>query len=409
MYINGIISINGSSNIPKKNLHDVIVENNSTPNLCILHVSNICNLNCRYCYAHDDETDKEIMQLDTMKKAMDRFFELKKNYLKIEFHGGEPLLQYKNIRKGCKYASFLAEKMHKKVEFSMQSNMTFLNEECLKFLNKYKVQLRISLDGTKEINDFYRKDVTGKGTYDRVTENLKILNENNIYPEVVSVVTKRNIENLIEITKTFANLNLTRLRFIPFWAQGMGNEMDDQEVSQEQMVKKYLELLEWILKYNQNIEDKSKRIKLYTLDKEIEALTSFKRSYMCLRCPCGAGMNMVDVSVNGEIYPCEEMNEQEEMYIGDIYSGSIEEQYSNSNVVKMLMDRNPENIKACSNCPWKRHCQSGCANKNFQKFGKINTVSDKCEYYKAYFEELVWFIYKKGNLIKEFLYNNDSI
>lgn len=319
------------------------------------------------------------------------------------------MLQYKNIRKGCKYASFLAEKMHKKVEFSMQSNMTFLNEECLKFLNKYKVQLRISLDGTKEINDFYRKDVTGKGTYDRVTENLKILNENNIYPEVVSVVTKRNIENLIEITKTFANLNLTRLRFIPFWAQGMGNEMDDQEVSQEQMVKKYLELLEWILKYNQNIEDKSKRIKLYTLDKEIEALTSFKRSYMCLRCPCGAGMNMVDVSVNGEIYPCEEMNEQEEMYIGDIYSGSIEEQYSNSNVVKMLMDRNPENIKACSNCPWKRHCQSGCANKNFQKFGKINTVSDKCEYYKAYFEELVWFIYKKGNLIKEFLYNNDSI
>ena len=77
-------------------------------------------MNCRYCYAHDDETDKEIMQLDTMKKAMDRFFELKKNYLKIEFHGGEPLLQYKNIRKGCKYASFLAEKMHKKVEFSMQ-------------------------------------------------------------------------------------------------------------------------------------------------------------------------------------------------------------------------------------------------------------------------------------------------
>lgn len=409
LYKNGIISVNGIANAPKNNLHNVIVENNKTPNLCILHVSNVCNLNCLYCYAHDNGTSKEVMKLDIMKKAIDRFFELKKDYIKIEFHGGEPLLQYKTIQEGCKYAKLISKETNKKVEFSMQSNLTFLNEECLEFLKEYNVQLRISLDGPKQINDFYRKDLAGKGTYDRVKENLKILNRNGIYPEVVSVVTNKNVDKLIEMTEVFLSLNLFRLRFVPFWAQGMGNKMEDQEVSQDYMVKKYFELLEWILNYNKSIKDKTRRIKLYTLNKEIEALTSFKRSYMCLRCPCGAGMNMVDVSVNGDIYPCEEMNEQEEMYVGNIYSGSIEEQYLKSNVVKMLINRDPENIKECSECQWKRHCQSGCANKNFQKFGRVDTISDKCEYYKVYFEELIWFLYKQKNLIKEFMYDNDSI
>lgn len=409
LYENGIISINGIANVPQKKLHDVIVENNRTPNLCILHVSNVCNLNCLYCYAHDNETTKDVMELDIMKKSIDRFFELKKDYIKIEFHGGEPLLQYKTIKECCKYAKLISKETNKKVEFSMQSNLTFLNEECLEFLKEYGVQLRISLDGPKQINDFYRKDLSGKGTYDRVKENLDILNRNGIYPEVVSVVTNKNIDKLIEMTKLFISLNLFRLRFIPFWAQGMGNKMKNQEVSQDYMVKKYFELLEWILNYNKTTKDKTKSIKLYTLNKEIEALTSFKRSYMCLRCPCGAGMNMVDVSINGDIYPCEEMNEQKEMYVGNIYLGSIEEQYFKSDVVKMLVDRNPDNVKECAECPWKRHCQSGCANKNFQKFGSVNTISDRCEYYKVYFEELIWFLYKHKKFISSIIYDSGSM
>lgn len=363
LYENGIISINGIANVPQKKLHDVIVENNRTPNLCILHVSNVCNLNCLYCYAHDNETTKDVMELDIMKKSIDRFFELKKDYIKIEFHGGEPLLQYKTIKEGCKYAKLISKETNKKVEFSMQSNLTFLNEECLEFLKEYGVQLRISLDGPRQINDFYRKDLSGKGTYDRVKENLDILNRNGIYPEVVSVVTNKNIDKLIEM----------------------------------------------ILNYNKTTKDKTKSIKLYTLNKEIEALTSFKRSYMCLRCPCGAGMNMVDVSINGDIYPCEEMNEQKEMYVGNIYLGSIEEQYFKSDVVKMLVDRNPDNVKECAECPWKRHCQSGCANKNFQKFGSVNTISDRCEYYKVYFEELIWFLYKHKKFISSIIYDSGSM
>lgn len=198
---------------------------------------------------------------------------------------------------------------------------------------------------------------------------------------MVAVITKKNINKLIEMTKLFG-VAFDSLPVYSFWSQGRGNSIDNEEVPQEELFSKYFELLDWIMKYNSTIVDENKRIKLYTLSKEIEALTSFRRSYMCLRCPCGAGMNMVDVSVNGDIFPCEEMNEIKEMYVGNIYDGEITTQYKDSEVVQRLISRNPDKIPECSKCQWKRHCQSGCANKNFQKYGTCNSISDKCEYYK---------------------------
>ena len=86
------------------------------------------------------------------------------------------------------------------------------------------------------------------------------------------------------------------------------------------------------------------------------------------------------------------MNELECAYIGNVFDGSIMAQYKNSDVINNLRSRFPDNITECYSCPWKRHCQSGCANKNYQKYGKFETQSDKCDFYKTYFEELVWFI-----------------
>ena len=126
---------------------------------------------------------------------------------------------------------------------------------------------------------------------------------------------------------------------------------------------------------------------------------------MCLRCPCGAGINMVDIDIKGEIYPCEEMNDIKEMYVGNIFNGSIMQQYQESEVVRKLKQRTPNTIEECRTCPWKRSCQSGCANKNFQKYGRIDSKSDKCIYYKKYFEELIWLMDKYRGQYKELLCN----
>lgn len=405
----GFIKVDNRTAVSGKDLYETIIRDNQIPNLCILHVSNSCNLRCQYCYAHTEQTNRRTMDIQVVRKAIDRFFELDTSYIKVEFHGGEPLLQFKIINQACQYAVDLAQKTNKQVGFSIQSNLTFLNEECIRMLKQYNIDLRISLDGSKEDNDFYRVDQKGSGTFDNIINNLSLLNQNMIYPEVVAVVSNRNVDNLIDMFQLFAGLNLNRIRLIPLWAQGMGNEISDAVVPQKYLAHKYIELLEWVLDYNLHQADTQKRISMYSLQKEIEALTSFRRSYMCLRCPCGAGMNMVDINIDGNIYPCEEMNEIEDTLVGNIFDGPIMKQYANSDVVRILKSRFPDHIPECCDCPWKRHCQSGCANKNYQfeSYKKssdagtktpsryespFETKSDKCEFYKLYFEELIWFM-----------------
>ena len=45
-------------------------------------------------------------------------------------------------------------------------------------LNKYKVHVGVSIDGTKEHNDKYRVDNYGNGSYDAVVKGIKLLQEN---------------------------------------------------------------------------------------------------------------------------------------------------------------------------------------------------------------------------------------
>ncbi|WP_054750372.1 radical SAM protein [Ruminiclostridium josui] len=158
----GLLKIDGRNRFNSIDVNSMVLKANPSPQLCILHVSNICNLSCKYCYAHTDKSEKSTMSLDVMQKSIDRFMELPTNSLTIEFHGGEPLMQYRKIALACEYANNLKNKYNKSVTFAMQSNMTFLNDEILDMLKKYKILIRISLDGLKDMNDNYRVDKEGR-------------------------------------------------------------------------------------------------------------------------------------------------------------------------------------------------------------------------------------------------------
>lgn len=136
----GFLKVNNVSKFKSFDVNSMVLNANMAPELCILHVSNICNLSCKYCYAHTDENDKKSMSLDVILKGVERFMELPSNHLTIEFHGGEPLLQYPKIVKACEYATELAKKNNKTLSFAMQSNMTYMNDEIIEMLKKYNLE-----------------------------------------------------------------------------------------------------------------------------------------------------------------------------------------------------------------------------------------------------------------------------
>lgn len=146
----------------------------------IIKLTNICNLNCSYCYMFKlgDKTFSKVpkfMSIETMILFLDKLeiYLTKKasREFKIVLHGGEPTLW------PIKYFKIFFQRIRKlrktfNIEVSIQTNAFQVNYELLEILHDNHVSIGISIDGPKEVNDLYRVDHRGKGSYNKVMDNV---------------------------------------------------------------------------------------------------------------------------------------------------------------------------------------------------------------------------------------------
>ena len=110
-----------------------------------------CNLNCVYCY--ECMKDSKKMSFDTAKSIIEK--ELGKEqdeiYL-IEFHGGEPFLNFELLQAVCEW--FWNTYPEINVKFFVTTNGTRITAEAKEWLlqNKHRITVALSLDGTPEMN-----------------------------------------------------------------------------------------------------------------------------------------------------------------------------------------------------------------------------------------------------------------
>ncbi|ERM90695.1 hypothetical protein O163_14555 [Caldanaerobacter subterraneus subsp. yonseiensis KB-1] len=116
-----------------------------------IHTSNECNLKCKYCYAnHGDYNQGQAIMTEEIAEKVADFIKLNFPKFKvIVFFGGEPLLGFKAMGKIC-------EKMGKEIHYIVNTNLTILNEEIIKLINEYSINVTGSIDGPKEIHDLNR-------------------------------------------------------------------------------------------------------------------------------------------------------------------------------------------------------------------------------------------------------------
>lgn len=153
-------------------------------NSTILKLTNICNLNCTYCYMFnlEDKTHQKInkyLSIYTALKFLNRVeVYMKENKLKnysIVLHGGEPSLwPLKFFKRFFKKVEMIRKKGYN-IKLSMQTNGFIIKKELLDLCVEHKVSLGISLDGPKSVNDSFRVDFKGEGSYDKIIKNINNL------------------------------------------------------------------------------------------------------------------------------------------------------------------------------------------------------------------------------------------
>ncbi len=88
-------------------------------------------------------------------------------------HGGEPLML--GARRLQHLLIKLREVLPLNYPISLQTNGILITGEILDLCSKYKVSISVSVDGPREINDKFRVDKQGEGTYQKVVEGINLL------------------------------------------------------------------------------------------------------------------------------------------------------------------------------------------------------------------------------------------
>lgn len=187
----------------------------------VLKVSSRCNLACSYCYVYEkgDDTWKtrdKIMSEEVFQKTILRIEEYchdrRLEDISISFHGGEPLLiGTERLSNWCRFIRNALDKYN--VEISVQTNGTIYNEEILNTLKQYKVGVGVSIDCNEQIHDKYRIYHSGKGSYARVVEFIRLLKKYDIRFGILCVVPLHGPGGT-EVQKNLMSLNPSEIKYL---------------------------------------------------------------------------------------------------------------------------------------------------------------------------------------------------
>ena len=112
-------------------------------------------------------------------------------FVSFAFQGGEPTLA------GLDFFLFFTQTVRKynqkrvTVQYAIQTNGLAVAEEWAKFFREENFLVGISLDGTPDVHDALRPDASGDGTWTRVMQTIKMLEQYHIECNLLCVVTKR--------------------------------------------------------------------------------------------------------------------------------------------------------------------------------------------------------------------------
>ena len=343
-----------------------------------LHVAHTCNLNCSYCFAAQGKFNGDcgIMSYETGKRAIDFLIEnsgYHKN-LDIDFFGGEPLMNWEVVKQLVKYARSIEKEAGKNIRFTLTTNGIGITDDVIDFCNDEMHNVVLSLDGRKEVNDRFRVDLAGNGSYDRIVPKFRefVRRRGNKSYYMRGTFTHFNTDFVNDI------LHMADLGFKELSMEPVVTSPDSPSALTEEdfpvLCAEYERLAREMMKRNK--EGNGFTFYHYMLD-----LTCGPCIYKRIS-GCGAGTEYMAVTPWGDLYPCHQFVSHPECKIGDIWEG-----IKNQEIVHEFAQVNAYSREACKDCWAKLYCSGGCAANSFHADGSITGIYDYgCRLFKKRIE-----------------------
>lgn len=366
--------------------------------LLIKPASGSCNMRCKYCFYADEMTHRGEgsvgrMSLETMYALADKALAYADGVCTFAFQGGEPtLVGVEFFQKLSAYVAAHPNPKRVRVHYAFQTNGCLLDEAWAKWFAENHVLVGVSLDGPKEIHDRYRVDAAGKGTFNRVTAALRLLEKNHVDYNVLTVVTAANARRARQTYEFFKKNGYKYQQYIecldPIGEAPGGHEYSLTPERYAAFLKQLFDA--WYLDMS---------VGRYVYNRYFENLMMIFAGQLPDSCNMrGMCSKQWVIEADGSVYPCD-FYALDEWRLGSILTDSFEE-----------MDRVRESLgfiqwsrqvpEDCEACQWYALCRGGCrrnrepvtcdsAGKNYfcaayQQFFEYAYPRLKEIYYKAY-------------------------
>ena len=345
--------------------------------LC-LHVAHTCNLNCSYCFASQGkyQGDRALMSFEVGKQAFDFLIANSgtRRNLEVDFFGGEPLMNWDVVKQLVAYARSVEKEHNKNFRFTFTTNGMLIDDEVIDFLNKEMHNVVLSLDGRPEVNDRFRKDYAGRGSYETIVPKFKRLVEarggKNYYMR--GTFTHHNADFTNDIFH-MADLGFTELSMEPVVCSP-----DDPCALTEEDLPIVYEQYEILAKemIKRKREGRPFTFYHYMLDLK-NGPCIYKRIT-----GCGSGTEYMAVTPWGELFPCHQFVGDAKYSLGNIWDG-----IKNTEVQDEFRSCNAYAREECKDCWARLYCSGGCAANSYHATGSIGGVYEYgCKLFKKRIE-----------------------
>ncbi|MBR9838481.1 MAG: quinohemoprotein amine dehydrogenase maturation protein [Rhodobacteraceae bacterium] len=327
----------------------------------ILNVNTGCNLACTYCYKEDlaIPSKGEKMRFETAKASIELLLKQAsgRDRINVVFFGGEPLSNMPLIREVVAYAEPRAAELGKIVDFSLTTNATLLTEEMVDWFNAHRFALTVSMDGPKALHDVNRKTVGGKGTYDVVSQKVRmLLARYTARPVGVRVTLTRGVTDVIGIHDHLKyDLGFAEVGFGPATSGPIAVFNLDQDA-----LKRVFEDMKALGRSYVEAACRGENIGFSNMHQLLTDIAQGTKKQV----PCGAGLGMLAVDKEGDLHLCHRFVGSDQPTYGNVDRGIDVPKLAR--FIETAQDRTEF---GCKTCRIRSICAGGCYHESYARQG----------------------------------------
>jgi uncharacterized protein len=342
-----------------------------------------CNLRCKYCFYYDVISNREvknygIMSEETLEELVKKAFDFAEGIVTFAFQGGEPTLASLDFFRKLIEFEKKYNKNNIKVNNALQTNGMVIDDEWAKFFYDNEFLIGLSIDGYKDIHNYYRIDAKGEGSFNRVLKTAKLFDKYDVMYNVLCVVNKHVAKHGRKVLNFYKKQGFKYLQFIPCLDE-IGEKPGQNPFSltpkdYEIFLKNTFDI--W---YEDFINGNGISIRMF--DNILQMILGYEPESCDMRGHCS---NSSIIEADGSVYPCD-FYVLDEWKLGNINENSFEEMVKSEtaiNFIKESIDTDPE----CRECKYYRICRGGCKRHKEPKINGKYTKNYFCSAYKEFYK-----------------------